>query len=159
MTDQSERIPASDDYLRALGRATYNFAYLEWAVVWLMETMQPSFLQQVAKMTAGQIADHFCDAVEKLDNTVSDKEQLREISGKFKSLVSERNSLMHGNPYTAVGGEQRLLYIGRHGRRDWTLASMRDFSSRTATASIEANGVLHSGRLQQYQSSRKSGIS
>ena len=33
MTEQSERIPAAEDYLRALGRATYNFAYLEWGVI------------------------------------------------------------------------------------------------------------------------------
>ena len=61
----------------------------------------------------------------------------------FSNLVLNRNRLMHGNPHTALSGEQRLLYDGKHGRKDCTIDSMTDFSSRTATASIEAGELLH----------------
>ena len=151
MTEQPERIPVADDYLRALGRATYNFAYLEWGIIWLTETLQLGFLQMASTMTAGNIADCFSRAVEQLDNTVSDKPRLWKLTRNFTELVHNRNSLMHGNPHTAQTGEQRLLYRGKHGDKDWTIEIMTNFSSRAATASIEAGKLLHNGRLQQYQ--------
>lgn len=150
MTEQSERIPAAEDYLRALGRATYNFAYLEWGVIWLTETLQSGFLRKASTMTAGQIAECFSKAVKMLDDTDPDKIRLRTLASDFIQIVADRNSLMHGNPHTAQTGEQRLLYEGRHGRRDWTIESMTQFSAHAATASIEAGDVLHSGRLQHY---------
>ena len=151
MTEQSERIPVADEYLRALGRATYNFAYLEWAIVWLMETLQPGFVRIVSTMTAGEIGNRFSEAVGKLDDDVSDQDRLEELARDYAELVTDRNSLVHGNPHTSPTGEQRLLYDGRHGRQDWTIDTVTGFSSRTATASIEAVELLHNGRLQQYQ--------
>ena len=35
MKDQAERNPVADNYLRAIGRAIDNFAYLEWSIIWL----------------------------------------------------------------------------------------------------------------------------
>ena len=148
MTEQSERIPVAEDYLRALGRAAYNFAYLEWGVIWLTETLQSGFLKKASTMTAGQIANCFSKAVEILDDTEPDKVPLRSLATDFVQIVADRNSLMHGNPHTAQTGEQRLLYDGRHGRRDWTIGSITQFSSRAATASVEAGVMLHNGRLQ-----------
>jgi len=142
LTEQSERIPVTEDYLIALGLAVYNFAYLEWDIIWLTETLQPGFLYLASKMTAGNIADKFSNAVEKLDETAPDRTRLEKLACDFSDLVSMRNSLMHGNPYTASSGEQRLLYGGRHGRKDWTIDSMRDFSLRIADASIEAGELL-----------------
>ena len=148
MTKQSERIPAGEDYLYALGRATYNFAYLEWRIVWLTETLQPRFRHVASTMTAGRIAESFSGAVKKLDKTDPDRARLKVLACDFSNLVLKRNCLMHGNPYTASSGEQRLQYNGRHGRKDWTIDSMEDFSSRTADASIEAGELLNNGRLQ-----------
>ena len=150
LTEQSERIPVAEGYLSALGRATYNFSYLEWGVIWLTETLQPAILQISSTMTAGNIAETFSSVVEKLDKTDVDKERLKVLARQFRDLVVTRNRLMHGNPYTAPSGEQRLLYDGKHGRRDWTIESMKDFSGRTATASIEVGKLLHNGRLQRY---------
>ena len=154
LTEQSERIPVAEDYLYALGRATYNFSYLEWGVIWLTETLQPRFLQMASTMTAGNVAEKFSSAVEKLDITDPDKTRLQILARNFSNLVLNRNSLMHGNPHTALSGEQRLLYDGKHGRKDCTIDSMTDFSSRTATASIEAGELLHNGRLQRYHAAK-----
>lgn len=150
MTKLSERIPVADDYLSALGRAAYNFSYLEWGVVWLTETLQPGFLQTSSTMTARNIEEKFTSVVKKLDKTDVDKGRLKILSRDFSDLVTIRNSLMHGNPHTALSGEQRLLYDGKHGRKDWTINSMKEFSSRTAAASIEASKLLNNGRLQRY---------
>ena len=153
-TDQSEGIPATDEYLRALGRAVFNFAYLEWGVIWLVETMQRGFLNDSSKMTSGKIANRFCDAAEQLDDAVPDKQALRSLSQKFKCLVPDRNRLVHSHTYTAPEGANELMYLGRHGRKAWPIELMTDFASRAAAVSIEANGVLHAGRLDQYQSAK-----
>lgn len=150
MTDQSERIPAEDRYLRALGRAAYNFAYLEWGIVWLTETLEPGFLNEVRSLTAGQIAGRFKNTVSRVAELDSDKEALEDLSSLFEGLVEDRNRLMHGNPFTAEGGEQRLLYDGKHGRKDWTIELITEFSSQTAAASVIAGGLLHNGRYQAY---------
>ena len=154
MTDLSERIPVTEDYLAALGRATYNFSYLEWGVIWLAETLQPGFLQTSSTMTAGNIAQKFSSVVENLDKTAADKTKLKMLASNFTDLIALRNSLMHGNPYTALNREQRLLYDGKHGRKDWTIDSMKGFATRTATASIEAGKLLHNGRLQCYHKTK-----
>ncbi len=150
MTQQSEQIPVEDDYLRALGRATYNFAYLECGIVWLTETMQKDFLNQASTLTAGQIGKRFSSEVENLDDDAPDKVRLRSLACDFKQIVIDRNKLMHGNPHTAQTDEQRLWYDGKHGCMDWTIDAMTQFATRTATASIEAGNLLHSGRLEQY---------
>ena len=155
MNDQSERIPVADDYLRALGRATYNFAYLEWDISWLAETLQPGFLGRCSTMTAGNIACCFYNLVDILDDTVADKDGLQALARDFKELVSDRNSLLHGHPHTALTGEQRLAYSGTRGNAaDWTIKKMTNFSSRTATASIYAGELLHNGRLQRYHAAK-----
>ena len=151
-----DRIPVADEYLRALGRATYNFAYLEWGIVWLTETLERNFLREVSRLTAGQIAQRFSAVVRKLPDAEKDKAALQQPATVFSDLVEDRNRLMHGNPHTAAGGEQRLLYDGKHGRKDWTIASIVDFSDRTATASIEASRLLHGGRLASYQAASAS---
>jgi len=143
IADRSERIPVSDEYLRALGRATYNFAYLEWGIIHLTKTLRPDFLQDATSKTAGELSGCFSKAVELLDDTWPSKARLQTLAEYFTQIVAARNSLMHGNPHTAQTGEQRLLYDGRHGRRDWTIELMAEFSSRAATASMEVGDLLH----------------
>ena len=154
MPELSERIPVAEDYLLALGRATYNFSYLEWGIIWLTETLHPGFLQTSLTLTAGNVAETFASVVEKLDKDDADKMKLKTLAKDFRELATNRNRLMHGNPYTALSGEQRLLYDGRHGRKDWTIDSMEEFSTRTAAASIEAGNLLNNGRLQRYHKTK-----
>lgn len=111
-------------------------------------------MQLASTITAGDIARRFSIVVETLDNTDPDKDRLQVLACNFRTLVPLRNSLMHGNPHTALGREQRLLYDGKHGQQDWTIDRMKDFSSRTATASIEAGELLHNGRLQRYRKAK-----
>jgi hypothetical protein len=150
MANEADRIPVEDRYLHALGRATYNFAYLEWGIVWLTETIEVGFLNEVRNLTAGQIAKRFSQSLGQLASKDPDKAPLQELASLFERLVEDRNRLMHGNPFTAAGGEQRLLYDGKHGRKDWTIELIGAFSDQTAAASIEAGRLLHGGRLAGY---------
>lgn len=146
-----ESIPARDQYLRALGRATYNFAYLEWGIVWLTETLEPGFLGVAQNKTAGQIAQRFTNAVERVPTSDRDQPELAELARNFRELVEERNRLIHGNPFTAVNGEQRLLYSGKHGRKDWTEELIQQFSDVAATLGSAAGSLLHGGRYEQWK--------
>ena len=155
MTRVREIVPAKDQYLTALGRATYSFAYLEWGIVWLTETLEPGFLNRAQKMTAGDIARGFVKAVEKLPDAEPDLPELRALAARFQSLVQDRNQLLHGNPFTADTGEQRLLYSGKHGRKDWTEELIQRFSDDAAKLGADAGRLLHGGRYEQW--SRTSG--
>ena len=154
MNDQSERIPVGDLYLRALGRATYNFVYLEWGIVWLTETLEPGFLHTATTLTAGQIAGRFTSAIMRLPDSDPDKEALVHLATSFGTLVEDRNRLMHGTPFTAPGGEQRLMYDGKHGRKDWTIELIAEFSSVVAAASIRASELRHYGIVGDYKLTR-----
>lgn len=144
-------IPAKGRYLTELGRATYNFAYLEWGIVWLTETLEPGFLRRAHKMTAGEIAQGFVKAVARLPATEPDLPELTELAASFPGLVQERNRLIHGNPVTADNGEQRLLYSGKHGRKDWTEELMQQFSDDAAKLGSDAGRLLHGGRHEMWK--------
>jgi hypothetical protein len=135
----------------AVGRAAYNFAYLEWGIVWLAETMEPGFVAAVGSLTAGQIADRFEQFVNRIANTDPDLPRLKALAASFFDLVDDRNALVHGRPYTAQGDEQRLLYNGRKGRRDWTIEDIIEAARSFEKAAIEAGNLLHNGRLRAYQ--------
>ena len=104
LTENSEHIRVADDYLHTLGRAIYNFAYLEWGIVWLAETVEPGFLTDASQLTAGQIARRFSESIERLPSTVQDKDQLRAVAASFRELLPARDGLVHGNPYLITYG-------------------------------------------------------
>ena len=39
--------PRDPEYVEALGRAVYNFAYLEWAIVNIIERLEPGYPQEI----------------------------------------------------------------------------------------------------------------
>lgn len=142
------RVPVTQGYAEALGRAAYIFSYLEWGIVWLAETMSPGFLERVSGMTAGTIAREFDTLVQSC--AANDADALRRLSSTFAHLVKDRNALLHGVPYTAQGGEQRLLHLGPNGRRDWTEKLVREAGRRFELAALEASQLLHAGRYEAY---------
>jgi hypothetical protein len=149
--DYQPRVPVADLYVSALGRATYNFTYLEWGIVWLAETMQPEFIGAVGSLTAGQIASKFEKFVDNLTDAESNYTRLKALAAEFIKLVGQRNKLMHSKPFTAEGGEQRLLYDGKSGRQDWSIEDIIGAARSFEVAAIEAGYLLHDGRLQAYQ--------
>jgi hypothetical protein len=143
------RIPVDPDYVSALGRATYNFAYLEWGMVWLAERLQPGYLSTVGNKMAGRIASDF-EAIVK-SSSISDtsiERRLKELSKTFKGLVVRRNQLVHGAPCTAPGGEQRLRYSGKGTGFEWQESDILTAAQDFETAAIEANALSHGGKLK-----------
>jgi hypothetical protein len=142
----SFRIPVAEEYVIALGRATYNFAYLEWGIVWIGQALKPGFINDVSEWTAGKIG-------KKIETIIAAScghrlfQELSTLSAKFSQLVKRRDSLMHGNPYTAEGGTQQLLYNGRHGRQEWRVQDILNVAREFEDAAIEASRLLHEGGL------------
>lgn len=105
-------------------------------------------------MTAGMIAQDF----ETLTHACAegDATDLQSLASTFKSLVKDRNALLHGVPFTGSDGEQRLLHIGVSGRRDWTVEAIIDAGIRFEEAAVLANRLLHAGRYEAYSATGRS---
>ncbi len=152
MSGYESRIPASEAYVRRLGRAVYNFTYLEHSIVWLGETMSPGFINSCKKSTAKIIANKFESVVEStaLDNDT--KQKLATLSTEFKELVKVRDKILHSRPYTTEDGEQELLYDGRHGRMKLVPEELEVAAQGFETAAIAAGRLLHeSGLLERHR--------
>lgn len=135
------KIPADSAYLQILGRATYNFAYLEWQIVHLGEKISPGFLAQVTELTAGRMARKFEDAVEVYDEKPELSAPLKHVSDIFLRIVSQRNKLMHGNPGT-VDNRQRLIYPGPDGLI-WEVPLIEAFAFECEALAIDANAIYN----------------
>jgi len=145
------RIPVEAAYLSALGRATYNFTYLEWGIVWIAERLRPGYANTVRGKTAGDIAKDF----ERLSKQPTDsglKARLTSLASNFQALVERRNGLIHANPMTADGGAQRLRDPGKPGKRDvfeWAETDILELAHKFELAAIDANEIFHKALPQQ----------
>lgn len=108
-------------------------------------------LSDAQKLTSGQIAKRFESAVVRVSATEPDQAELTELARSFLALVEERNRLIHGNPITANNGEQRLLYSGKYGRKDWSEELMQQFSDDAADLGSAAGRILHGGRYEKWK--------
>ena len=144
MANITYRIPVAEDFAKAIGHAVYSFCYLEWGVVWIIQCLEPGYIHNIQGLTAGRFAEHLTRRID-VATTVegSLKIRLKAFAAQFKELVKRRNELVHGNPFTADGGEQRLGYSGKKGRVDWTLADIIDVTRSFENASVEAGELLH----------------
>ena len=147
-------IPVGQQYVCALGRAVYNFAYLEVNVIMVMDRLEPGYAHVAGKKTAKQLANNFkAMTVRWGSGSGAAQQELATLAATFVELVRRRDQLFHAKPYTAAGGEQRLGYYGRHANADWPetdiLAAARDFER----AAIEANNLYYQHLLPQQDPS------
>ncbi|MHB8433251.1 MAG: hypothetical protein ACYDCA_06580 [Candidatus Tyrphobacter sp.] len=145
------RISVADEYLRAIGRAVYNFASLEWNIICIGRRLKAGFDTEQSASTAGQTARAFLklrDEIPMLDAEFSSK--LRELGETFGKLTSVRDDLLHAHPATDSTGQQvlhRWRVKGRTRIRTWSIPDILDAARRFEEASIKANALLHEGTL------------
>ena len=142
------RVPAEDTYVTLLGRAVYNFAYLEWAVIYTIETLAPGYLSEYAgaakPMPSGVVANTFRERViGRTDLSPDLKDKLAACAGRFSRLVNDRNRLIHGHPYTAEDGNQQLGYQGRLPSASWSIEEVDSIAHEFDDAACEMNDVFH----------------
>jgi hypothetical protein len=150
MSEPAYRIPVAPEYAKALGHAVYSFCYLEWGVVWIIQCLEPGYIHDIQGFTAGKFAKHLTGRVKAPASLETNlRARLEKFAAQFTDLVKDRNALVHGNPFTADGGEQRLGYSGRKGRVDWTLSDIINLTRRFEAASIEAGDLLRGHLLKK----------
>ena len=107
MVGERHLVPMDPTYVAAVGVATYIFARLEWDAVYCCEKIQPGFLGTVGVKTAGQVAADFRALAASVLDPIA-RQQTVQVATEFSRLVKLRNDLIHSNPCTTPGGEQRL---------------------------------------------------
>jgi hypothetical protein len=139
-----ERIRVDPEYACVLGYAIYCYCSLEWNVVWIIERLDPGYIRKIQWKTASKFSRDLAGCIEK---AVGLEEPLRArllaFSDRFKPLTRRRDALLHANPSTAPGGEQRLQYSGETGVIDWPLDDIIAASEDFESASLEANELFY----------------
>jgi len=109
------RIPVNDEYADLVGKAVYVFAYYEWTIIWIIEFLEPGFVNEYSRettITSGGVKRKFRETINAL-NTIPNgitKDELGECLNKFSELIIKRNALIHAHPITDSDGSQILSY-------------------------------------------------
>ncbi len=136
------RIPADEQYLAALGRAFYNFTYLEWTVISTIARLDPRGFEAVPQgQSARYIARALAQALERADPPVDAKlsRQLREVQVRYLAAIRTRNQLLHAHPFTDHDGAQQLS--ANH--TPWTTEGVQSAAQEFEEAALFTNGVFH----------------
>ena len=104
------RIPADPAYLQALGRAVYNFTYLEGIIVGTIVKLSSGASEAGTKgKTSKEIARVLIKAIDTTPPLSSGlRKRLAKFHERFLAASTSRNKLLHARPYTAPGGMQQL---------------------------------------------------
>jgi hypothetical protein len=136
MKDDRLRVTMEDDYARAIGRAVFVFARLEWGAVWCCEKFEQNYINKLADKTAGTIAN---DLIRLASARRDMWDSFKSPSVEFKKLVEDRNNLLHGKPGSTPENDQRLFNAGI----PWTVAMIDDAADRFTACQILLNDLLH----------------
>lgn len=150
MKDARLRQPVKEDYLLALGQATYCFALCEWQVVWCSEKLRPGSAERFVrkKLEAGQIAKKFLDLTRNMSPS-KDRKKLKSLAERFAALVTRRNEIIHGKPCTRPDGE-----AGLSSGAIIEIEDLENAADEFSQCSIELGEVFY-GFLSTYQPTRK----
>ena len=156
------RIPVNDEYAALLGKAVYIFLYYEWIIIWIIEVLEPGFLQEYSRqktMTSGEIKDKFKKTINVSSSYINEitKEELQKRLNQFSELVLKRNALIHAHPATDTDGSQMLCYQGQPSKPPsdikWTSSEVKKLITAIDKAGCEANSLFD--RLRKMQSNKQ----
>ena len=139
------RIPADAEYMQLLGRAFYNFTYLEWVVIWTIVKLSNDDFGSVPsgnKATAGAIRVALEKAIQHTAPPLSASlhTALVAFHRRFRLAIKERNTLLHAHPYTTSDGAQGLTYEGGVA---WPVERVVEAARLFEEAAIEGNDIFH----------------
>jgi hypothetical protein len=99
------------EYVEGLGRAVYNFAYLEWAIVNIIERLEPGYVHEYVsqKKTTGKVAHDLDKAIRRAKGHAAET-PLTDLHKTFVGLKDRRDKLLHASPMTAPDGAPQLRY-------------------------------------------------
>lgn len=105
------RITVDDEYLLKLGRAFYNYTYLEGIVIQTIAKLSADgFASVPTGKPGGEIAQALDKAIKTSEPTLPAalRQDLARLHTSFLEAIQRRNKLLHARPYIAEGGQQRL---------------------------------------------------
>lgn len=159
----STKVPVDDEYVALVGKAIYVFAYYEWSIIWIVEFIQPGFVQEYSRarhpMTSGAIKTHFQEAIEKslVDDASVSKGELEACLSEFDALIIKRNALIHAHPVTDVDGAQVLAYQTNPSRplpdMKWQAKDVIELIASFDKAAVSAGQILD--RMRQRAGRKK----
>ena len=136
------RIAADPVYLQALGRAFYNFTYLEWVVVWTIVKLSPDGFVSVPR---GEPASKIAKALTKAIGVASPplpsdlRRRLARFDAAYREAIRHRNKLLHAHPYTASNGAQQL----GGGGCEWPIEIVEAAAKLFEDAAVMGNEIFH----------------
>ncbi len=136
------RIPADPAYVQAIGRAFYNFTYLEWVVVWtIVKLSRDGFGSVPQREPASKIAAALIKAIQNTSPPLPSplRKRLVKFHGLYVSAIRTRNKLLHSHPYTAPGGLQQL----GGGGLEWPIEAVDEAAKDYEDAAIEGISIFH----------------
>lgn len=136
------RIPADSDYLQALGRAFYNFTYLEWVVVSTIVKLSADGFGSVPRaQPASHIAKALIKAIAAAEPPLPDRlrRSLVNFYESYLAAIARRNKLLHAHPYTASDGTQQL----GGGGVEWPSNLVDEAAQFFEAAAIAGNTIFH----------------
>lgn len=146
------RVPFDEDYVRLVGTAVYLFAYYEWAIIYIVDRLEPGFVNEYCRnkpMMSGQVRQRLKKAVASYrGNQGVTKADIECCSDEFANLIQKRNALIHAHPITDVDGAQILNYQSMPTRpiadMKWDAVDIENFVEEVDSAACRANELLHS---------------
>jgi hypothetical protein len=136
------RVPVDPEYVDAVGRAFYNFDYMEWIVIWTVVKLSPDGFQNVPDGTSStRIADTFERTIDTTLPPLSDelRKSLTGFAENYRKAISSRDSLILAHPFTAAGGMQELGGLGR----TWDLALLTEIAKFSEDVAISGNAIFY----------------
>jgi len=138
----NSRIQADPDYLHAVGRALYNFTYMEWTVVWTIVQLSNDGFGSVPKgKSADYIAKALIRAIAATEPQLPDKlrRDLVKFHESYLASIKLRNKLLHAHPYTAADGSQQLS----GGGVEWPTDVVDEAAKFFEDTAILGNEIFH----------------
>ena len=150
--EMKTRIPFDKDYVKLVGIAVYLFSYYEWAIIYIIEKLEPGFVAEYCRkskkpMTSGDVSKRFKGALQNSGGHTADKAALKRCSREFANLIQKRNALLHAHPITDIGGAQILNYQGKLSKPisdlKWTNDEIKRFIKEIDEAACRTSKRLH----------------
>jgi len=142
MKERKFTIPVDANFLSAIGRAAYNFNYLEWGVIYGIMRLRACHVWEVGCIhRTSHVYGALTQAIVRTTIPLPAELRLRltDFSERWKAAVEDRNSLLHSYPMTA---ENRLPASGGRGFRIWQETEILDAAMNFQILSDRAGSEL-----------------
>ena len=147
------RVPYDEHYVTLVGEAVYIFLYYEWAIICVLDYLEPGFRLKYCRgsspMTSGRVSTLLKTASENYAGCKTvEKAEMESCSSRFESARQKRNALIHATPITSDDGSQILNYQGPLEKRipsSWEMISSRALSMSILRMAIQSAALSVGG--------------